>query len=274
MAVFPVERWPADVDVEALDGTTAVETGLPYIAKGTGPTSIPSYEVQYNRREARLNRILAGWRQGMVVDEGDLHIGVYPIAYTLGGYRRVFLGASGVAVPDDAVRVVYLDGAGVLQVAEAWPADVTAHLPLAVVEALAGQVTIVDMRTEAAFHVPSVDVLFTRDRRSVGGHAAALGAGLSAAEIFRYEADGDLGIDQVQVYCTGTSGTVSVDVKVAGASVLAARATPAAGAVVKPTVSQPAVASGAMITVHVTTDGSGSVSNLAVTLLLAGTLGG
>jgi len=154
---YPNEAWPADTAVEALDGTTDEATGLPYIAKGTGPTSVPSYEVQYNRRQQRQNRILAGWRQGMVVDEGNLKIGVYPINFTLGGYRRFFAGATNQAVPDDSIRYVYLDESANLQIAEAWPGDLTAYLPLAKVVSSSGTLTIEDMRVYAAFHVPQID---------------------------------------------------------------------------------------------------------------------
>ena len=125
MPTFPSEAWPSDATVEALDGTTDQETGLPFIAKGTGPTSVPSYEVQFNRRQARQNAILSGWRQGMVVDEGGLNIGVYSVEFTLGGARKSFAGATGVAIPDNTSKVVYLDGTATLQTAATWPSDLT-----------------------------------------------------------------------------------------------------------------------------------------------------
>jgi len=49
--IYPNEVWPAETTVLQVDGTTDIRTGLPFIAKGTGPTSSPSYEVQYNRRQ-------------------------------------------------------------------------------------------------------------------------------------------------------------------------------------------------------------------------------
>ena len=105
---YPDEIWPSDADVEALDGATDERTGLPYVAKGTGPTSVPTYEIQYNRRQQRQNQILATWRQGMVVDEGDLKIGVYPIDFVIDGVWKIFSGASEVSIPDDSTRIVYL----------------------------------------------------------------------------------------------------------------------------------------------------------------------
>ena len=141
MSTYPSETWPTDSAVEALDGTSDPNTGLPYIPKGTGPTSSPSYEVQYNRREQRVNRILVGWRQGMVVDEGGLDIGVYPMVFTIGGVRKSFGGATGVAIPDDSTKVVYLDTSAALQTATTWPGDPTTYMPLAVVAAASGVMT-------------------------------------------------------------------------------------------------------------------------------------
>ncbi len=153
MPTYPNETWPSDAEVEALDGTTATETGLPYVPKGTGPTSSPSYEVQYNRREQRLNGILAGWRQGMVVDEGGLNVGVYPVRFTIGGVRKQFDGATGIAIPDDSTKVVYLDDTPAVQVAAAWPGDLSTFLPLAEVTAASGVLAIEDRRMETAFFV-------------------------------------------------------------------------------------------------------------------------
>lgn len=153
MPTYPNEHWPADAAVEALDGTTDASTGLPYIAKGTGPTSAPTLEVQYNRREQRCNVILAGWRQGMVVDEGGFKIGVYPLQYTLGGVRKTFDGATGVAVAQDATKVVYLNAAGALVVADAWPGDLSSFMPLATVDTHDGHMAVTDARGYAVFHV-------------------------------------------------------------------------------------------------------------------------
>lgn len=155
--VYPNEQWPSDAAIEALDGITDAETGLPYVPKGVGPTSVPTYEVQYNRVQHRLKRILAPWRQGQVVSEGGLQIGVYPLRYRLGGADKEFSGATGVAVPDDAVSYVYLDDANVLQVAASLPAGATTYLPLAKVTAAAGQASVEDLRPRVAFRVPQIE---------------------------------------------------------------------------------------------------------------------
>jgi hypothetical protein len=267
MTTYPDEAWPADTVIESLDGTTDEGTGLPYIAKGTGPTSNPSYEVQYNRRQERLHNILAAWRQGMVVDEGGLDIGVYPIEFTRGGQRRSYSGASGVSIPDDTAKVVYLDSSSVLQVADDWPSDLTTYLPLASVTASSGQLTVEDRRPRAAFHIPSLEAANVRDRRIVTAHRSSVGNDESDTEIFEFDPPEDLTLEEVQVYCSSTTATASVDVKEGGVSVLSASATPSAGAIVKPTVADGAISASNNVTVHVTTNGSGDIADLTVTLL-------
>ncbi|GAG48540.1 unnamed protein product, partial [marine sediment metagenome] len=120
---YPAEAWPGTTQTEQLDGTNDQLTGLPYVAKGVGPTSTPTYEVQYNRRLHRQNRILEPWRQLQVVDEGSLKIGAYPGLYTLGGTRKTFDGATNQSLPDNETRYVYLDSDNTLQIAAAEPAD-------------------------------------------------------------------------------------------------------------------------------------------------------
>jgi len=267
MPIYPNEVWPADTVIEALDGTTDQKTGLPYIPKGTGPTSVPSLEVQYNRRLHRLHGILAAWRQGMVVDEGDLKIGVYPIEFTRGSERLCFTGATGVSIPDNSAKVVYVDGNCNLQVADAWPADPTDYLALAAVTSTNGELIIEDHRPLAAFYIPSIEPSSVRDRRTVCAHCYSVGADQTDLEIFRFAPSEALVIDEVQVYCTAVVATVSVDVKEDGTSVLGAAATPVAGTVVKPTVSDPDVAPANDVTVHVTTGSGASVDGLTVTLV-------
>ena len=157
MPTYPNEQFPGDSTVEALDGTTDTLTGLPYVAKGVNPTSTPAYEVQFNRRLQRQNAILASARQGMVVDEGSLKIGVYPIDYTLSGTRKSFAGATAQAVPDDVTRYVYLDSSNALQVQSSWPADLSSFLPLAEVVTVAGVTNITDKRIETGFFVAAAE---------------------------------------------------------------------------------------------------------------------
>lgn len=153
MPTYPNEQFPSDGVILALNGQLDEATGLPYLARGINTNSQPSYEVQYNRRERRLNGIIAALRQGMVVDEGSLRIGVYPIAYTMASTRKSFDGATGIVVGDDATHKVYIDSSNALQVASAYPGGVTGYLPLATVVALAGVLTVEDDRTLALFAV-------------------------------------------------------------------------------------------------------------------------
>jgi hypothetical protein len=157
MATYPNEVFPADSEIMVLDGTTDQRTGLPYVAKGTGPTSVPSYEVQFNRRLQRQNVMLEPWRRGMVVSEGNLKIGVYPIDYVLGGNVRYFAGATGVSIPDDSLKNVYIDSSGTLQTQDSWPSDLTTYMPLAIVSAAGGVLEIEDYRSREAFHVQQIE---------------------------------------------------------------------------------------------------------------------
>lgn len=140
--VFPNEAFPPDAAVALLDGTTDQATGLPYIAKGVGPASVPSYEIQYNRRQQRQNRRLAVAAEGLVVDEGALKLGVYPFNYTIAGLRKRFAGATNQPVPDGATRYVYVDAANALHIAVSYPADGAAFVPLAKVVTAGGAMTI------------------------------------------------------------------------------------------------------------------------------------
>jgi high-affinity nickel permease len=154
MAIFPIEREPDEAVILELNGRVDAATGLEYIPRGVNAHSSPSYEVRYNRRLLRQNGILAALRQGTVVEEGPLTIGVYPIRYTLGSARKSFDGAGGLTVPDDATRKVYLDSNNVLQVAAAFSGGVSTYLPLATIVAAAGELTITDERVLTLFAVP------------------------------------------------------------------------------------------------------------------------
>jgi hypothetical protein len=153
MPTYPNESYPAEATTLVLNGQVDVATGLPYLARGINANSQPSYEVQYNRRQQRQNGILSALRQGMIVDEGSLKIGIYPIAYTLGSTRKSFDGATGVAVADDATHKVHIDSSNALQVAASYPAGVTGYLPLATVVAADGALTIQDDRVLTLFAV-------------------------------------------------------------------------------------------------------------------------
>ena len=153
MPTYPNEQYPPEATTLALNGQVDQLTGLAYIARGTNANSSPSYEIQYNRRLQRQNGILAALREGAVVDEGSLKIGVYPINYTLGATRKSFEGATGVSVPDDATRQVYIDASNNLQVAASFPGDLSTFLPLATVVTSAGSMTITDERAATLFTV-------------------------------------------------------------------------------------------------------------------------
>ena len=181
--IFPTEAYPSDAAIAQLDATTDQATGLPYIAKGTGPASVPSYEVQYNRRLQRQNRRLEVATEGLVVDEGGLKVGVYPCNYTLGGQHKHFPGATAQAVPDNDTRFVYIDSANALQVAAAYPADISTFLPLATVVVQNGSLTILPDIGYARLTVTPPDA-------HIGASAAAEVADLIAVTFQLQDADG------------------------------------------------------------------------------------
>lgn len=155
MPTFPNESYPSDAAVEALDGTVDAASGLPYIAKGVGPNTTPTYEVQYNRRLQRQNAMLGAINQGRVVDEGGLNIGVFPVVYYYQQVRKSFAGATGQALTDNATRYVWLNSSNQLTTGAAFPADTKTFLPLARVTTANGDiVTIEDERGAVLFHVP------------------------------------------------------------------------------------------------------------------------
>lgn len=271
MPTYPNEIWPGDAVIQALDGTTDSATGLPYIPKGTSPSSTPTYEIQYNRRLHRLNQILGTWRQGMVVDEGDLNIGAYPMEYTLGGVRRSFAGYTGRVIPDDTTKLVYLNTTGSMVVADSWPSDLTSYLPLAVVTASDGSLSIQDLRPRAAYHVPSLEKSGFQDRRVVSAHCQSVVSSASDIELFAFDPREDLTVEEIQVYCRAVSSTATVDIKAGGSTLLSSPVTPSAGSIVKATLSTATIADHENITVHATTDGSGSIGDLSVTLMMKAT---
>ena len=156
MPTYPNEAYPGDAAVETLDGTVDAATGLAYIAKGVGPNSTPTYEVQYNRRLRRQNAILSAVNQGRVVDEGGLTFGVFPIVYYLQDTRKAFDGATGQAAADDSTVYVWIDSSNTLQAGPGFPSDVTTFLPLAKLITANGDIaSIEDERGAVLFHVPA-----------------------------------------------------------------------------------------------------------------------
>lgn len=98
-------------------------------------------------------------------------------------------------------------------------------------------------------------------------HKSSIGNSQNDIEIFEFTTPAALTLTGVQVYCTATNATASVDVKEGGTTVLESAVTPQANTVVSGTVSDSAIASGAAVTVHATTDGTGDITDLTVTLI-------
>ena len=130
-----------------------------------------------------------------------------------------------------------------------------------------------DIASDAVTTAKILDANVTNAKLATSNHEMAVVAAKTTVainqtdiEIFEYTAHQALTLVDVQVYCTATAATATVDVKEAGTTVLTAVATPVAGAVVKPAITDSAIASGAAVTVHVTTNGTGTITDLAITL--------
>lgn len=153
MATYPVELHPDDAVVLGLNGLPDQSTGLNYIARGANANSTPSYEIQFNRRLLRQNRILSLIRQGSVVEDGALRFGVYPIVYRMGGTDKSFDGAADQAVDDDETTYVWIDSSNALQTGASLPVDPATYLPLARIDTVGGAMTIIDLRSRMLFSV-------------------------------------------------------------------------------------------------------------------------
>ncbi len=161
------------------------------------------------------------------------------------------------------MRVVYLDASAVLQVTAAWPTDPTAYLPLAEITTASGAMTITDRRGWSAFQAAD-------NRHFLTAMCSQVPISSSALKVFEFDPAQDFVLEEVQVFCTATAATASVDVRKSGASVLSAPATPVAGSLVKPAVSDSALPASANLAVNVTTNGTGTITNLQVILVLRG----
>jgi len=219
--IYPNEAYPADEAILALDGTIEAATGLAYIAKGVGPNSSPSYEIQYNRRQRRQNAIVAAVRGGQVVDESGLKIGVYPLIYTLGGVRKSFDGATNQAVPDGATRKVYLDASNALQIQTSFPTDLTTFLPLATVTTAAGAVTITDERPAILFGVSPVGTL----TRNLAFAPSVFLAGTMSVKVWEIEWVAPVSFTLIdatgRVATAPTGSSLIVDIRDSGTSIYA-----------------------------------------------------
>jgi hypothetical protein len=107
------------------------------------------------------------------------------------------------------------------------------------------------------------------NRYALTCYRSSVGSSESDTEIYRFDPQAELTLEEVQIYCAGVSDSASVDIKEDGVSVLSSAASPVAGSIVKPTIADATIAADKDLTVHVTTDGTGSIDELSVTMLCA-----
>lgn len=157
---YPTFVWPPDSSASALSGTVDQATGLPYIGRGTNLAASTPLDVQYYRREQRLNQML-DW-QGFVGQTAALRIGVRPLHYTLGSTFKTYNGGTGIGSgtldAGDDTYYVYIDSGNSLQVVAdgtGWPADEATFVPLAEVTVVSSAITgITDRRGWARYVIP------------------------------------------------------------------------------------------------------------------------
>lgn len=157
MPTYPVELYPADATLDALDGVTDQETGIEFVAKGVTKQSSPPLSRRFFRMLDRLTKVVEWANQGRVVKDGSLTVGVFPIDYRLGGTNKTYAGSASQAVTDNATNYVYLDASNALVInTTGFPGDLTTFFPLATVVTVSGAMTFTDERDRVAWTVPQL----------------------------------------------------------------------------------------------------------------------
>ena len=146
---IPNEQWGADSGYDDLAGTTDADTGVPYPASTSSPTTSPTKGVVNRRMLSRIVSILKPLNQGRVVQESSTDIGVFALAYRLGGTAKSYDGVTGVDVTaaGNATYYIYLNSSNTLVYDQtSFPADENIYVPLAEVTVAGGAVTAVTDR--------------------------------------------------------------------------------------------------------------------------------
>lgn len=140
---YPTLPVLSNSDAEALGGTTDEETQIPYIAKNTSGND--AYRALM-RESNYVDVAITQQRQGEVIDEGGLEIGVFPIEYAIAGMAKTFDGATGQAVTASETNYIWVDTDETLDISiVGWPG--TEHRRLAIVVCAAADITsVTDVR--------------------------------------------------------------------------------------------------------------------------------
>ena len=106
------------------------------------------------------------------------------------------------------------------------------------------------------------------DKRMIEAPVASVPINQAAAEFFQYTVPAIGQVVGINVYCTATAATASVDVQKNSVSILTGVVTPQAGVDVGATIdgTKNGLVASDVLTVNVTTNGTGTITNLAVVI--------
>jgi hypothetical protein len=159
----PTEVWPSSAEVDALNDTIDAATGLPYIAKGTSPSSTPDIAEQIHRRFQRQNAILDLANKLRVVKISSTKVGGFAGDFRIGTANYSYPGETDctnyntLATVDGtyylyATTSSHSGGTGKLIAGTAWPADKATFFPCATIVRTGGVIaSITDMRSLGVF---------------------------------------------------------------------------------------------------------------------------
>ncbi len=173
------ERYPNDATLLALAADAA--TGVEYI-----PTGLSPYHLAFRKLVHRLAAAAQRANDLRVYQDGDLSIGVRPGRCFVGGEAHDFAGVTGAALESETTTHVWRDDEGELQTGDSGlPDDLTAFIPLAVVETGSAAITgITDLRGEVFLAAPSLAALnLTVDADTINAALDGANASVTAAAL-------------------------------------------------------------------------------------------
>ncbi len=171
----PNEQYEANSFYDNLAGTEDSGTGIPYMPASAGPNSSPSVGVHRRRRDNRLFNILTALREGMVVKEASLEIGIWSINYLFMGTLKAYNGATGESVTDDATNYLYINSSNTLVINTTGFPSTNDHLPLAEVVCADGSISSITDRRDRVIFAVGADITGTEaDTLTDGSNADSL----------------------------------------------------------------------------------------------------
>lgn len=139
MPTYPTRPYPSSLPG---NGTTDQQTGLHYITTNLSKLTTPTLETANDRNTQRMAENTRVATEGLVVRDGTLKVGVYPINYTLGGVHKSYAGSAENVLLNATTYSIYLNSSNVLVLGTGgFPADVTTFYRLATVVTSGGDIS-------------------------------------------------------------------------------------------------------------------------------------